>query len=423
MSMIHNDRAANASRSRGFALGVFLFAAAAFSRAESLPNPQELGPYPVGITTMEFVDHSRIDVNTKEDRTLLTEIWYPATDDSRGLPKNQFSDFFLRGQAPELEKKLMDFLKTDAASLNGRFADISVRDARIRDGKFPLIVFSHGNGGVRVQNATWCAFMASHGYVIMSPDHTGNCAATVVNCKVVEFKAGAMMTARKDRPLDVSFLIDQMTRMSRGADSRFNGRVDMDAVGVAGHSFGGLTSAAMIDVDPRVKAIIPMAPVWPTRKNFTTPVLIFVAAEDKTLGLLTVKTVRGRFEESKGPHFMVDEPDAGHYSFTEMYRFDPKFGDGVGTGERLTVKGEPVTYIKMDDSFKILNSYSAAFFGIYLKGQQGYMDYMMKNHFEGLMELKAIVPPPAPPEAAPVAGEGAAAPAAVPAKPAAAGVK
>lgn len=394
----HLSRPARAAgQLRALILGFAILAAStAAALAEALPSPLEFGPYPVGVTTMEFVDHSRVDPNTKEDRTLLTEIWYPATDETRNLPRNQFSDYFLRGAAPELEKKLLDFLKTDIATLNARFQDYSVRDARIRDGKFPLVVFSHGNGGVRVQNLTWCSYLASHGYVVMSPDHTGNCAATVVNGKVVEFKPGAMMTARKDRPLDCAFLIDQMTRMARGGDSRFNGRVDMERIGVAGHSFGGLTSAAMIDVDPRVDAIIPMAPVWPTRKNYTAPFLLYIATEDKTLGLPMVSTVRNRFEESKGPHFLVEVPDAGHFSFTDMYRLDPDFGDGVGTGERITRKGEPITYISMDDSFRILNSYSVAFFGVYLKDQSDYMDFLTKNHFGDMIIHKAVIPPPQP---------------------------
>jgi len=351
------------------------------ARAEDLLDPTKMGPYPVGVTSIEFVDHDRIDSLTNEPRTLLTEIWYPATDDSKDLPRNKFSDFLVRGTNPELNKLVEKFLKVKLDDVDKRFKDDSVRDARIRDGKFPLIVFSHGNGGIRTQNANWCEHMVSHGYIIMSPDHTGNCAATCVNGKVIPYNVGKMMVASQDRPKDVSFLIDCMTRMNAGADSRFVGKIDLDRIGVAGHSFGGYTSAAIIETDQRVKAIIPMAPVWPMRKNFTTPVLMYIATEDKTIKPAGNAIVRRRYDESKGPRYSVEVLDGGHFTFTDMFQADPNFGDGVGSGERVTRPGEKLTYLPEGISHEILNSYSLAFFGVYLKGQDGYKKFLAENHY------------------------------------------
>ena len=42
------------------------------------------------------------------------------------------------------------------------------------DGPYPLIVFSHGNGGLGVQSFFLTEYLASHGYVVVCPDHTGN---------------------------------------------------------------------------------------------------------------------------------------------------------------------------------------------------------------------------------------------------------
>lgn len=61
--------------------------------ATKVLDPMQAGPFPVGVTTTVLVDHSRKDVATNEDRTLVTEIWYPATDESRNLPKNKFAGF------------------------------------------------------------------------------------------------------------------------------------------------------------------------------------------------------------------------------------------------------------------------------------------------------------------------------------------
>ncbi len=388
-------------RKRAFGLALLLLLAVGPYRtfaAEFLSDPRKPGPFPVGVTTMELVDPNRDDAYTKSKRTLLTEIWYPATDDTKNLPKNSFTDFFMRGQNDEMNKMLEKFFKVGLSELNKKFKNKAVRDARMRDGKFPLIVFSHGNGGIRAQNSFWCDHMASHGYVVMSADHTGNCAASVVNGKVYPYNVGRMMVSAADRPKDVSFMLDQMTKMNGGTDSRFAGRIDLEKIGVAGHSFGGFTSAAIIESDPRVKAIIPMTPVWQTRTNFTTPVLIFLGTEDKTIGLLGNAAIRKRYEESQGPHYLVELPDGGHFTFTDMDQVDENFGDGIGKGVRITRPGEEITFMPIDVAHEITNAYSLAFFGVYLKGQTGYRTFLDSNQYGEKIIYKSEVPdaPPVP---------------------------
>ena len=67
--------------------------------AEELPDPEAPGPYPVGATTIQLDDHGRVDPETGGPRQLLTEIYYPAAEDARFLPKSKFSEFILRGAA------------------------------------------------------------------------------------------------------------------------------------------------------------------------------------------------------------------------------------------------------------------------------------------------------------------------------------
>lgn len=400
-------RFAGAPSLRRAALALALLAlAAARSGAETLPDPTKAGAFPVGVTTTVCVDRTRDDKICGGPRTLVTEIWYPATEESRNLPKNKFSDFMFRGQVKDLDGSLKEFFSEGLAEVDKRFQNKSIRDAQPRDGKFPLIVFSHGNGGVRAQNAYWCEHLASHGYIVLSPDHTGNCAATVVNGKVIRYNPGSMALAAKDRPKDVSFLLDRAEAFARGEDSRFAGRIDLEHIGVAGHSFGGFTSAAIIEKDPRVDAIIPMTPVWPVRTNYTTPVLIYVATEDKTIGAFGNQQVRQRFDESKGPAYFVEVPDGGHFTFTEMFQLNPNFGDGIGKGKRITKPEEEVAYLPMAISYEIAQSYSTAFFGVYLKGQAGYKEFLHANHYGDKIIYKFSEPESQPGGNGSVAGGG-----------------
>ncbi len=373
-------------------LGLCVWRQAAWAAADP-PDPAKPGPYPVGVTTRLFVDHTRTDSVTEGPRSLMTDIWYPATDDTQELPKNRLLDFYAKGEVPEVIVLMKTVFNADLLELDKTFRNFAVRDARVRDGVFPLIIFSHGNGGVRSQSVFWCEHMASHGYIVMAPDHTGNCLVTVIAGKLVVFNDSTegREQSSKDRPKDVSFLIDAMERMNKGGDSRFFGRVDLEHIGVAGHSFGGFTSTWVADTDSRVDAIVPMAGVARTREKYDCPVLIILATEDATLGLEGNDRVRKYYETSTGPRYFVEFLNCGHYSFTEMFQFNPAFGDGVGTGTRTT-NGEPITYAPMGVVFPLTNGYTAAFFGRYLKGLAGYDAYLSANHRPGELIVKSSAP-------------------------------
>ena len=371
----------------------FCLCLSAFAPAEdaALPDPEKPGPYPAGVTTMTFVDASRQDPATGGPRTLPTEIWYPATEDTRGLPPNKLSDFLLRNQSPELALLLYAGFGVDLAEADRTFQNFAVRDARIRDGLYPLILFSHGNGGLRMQNAFWCEHLASHGYIVMAPDHTGNCAVTFAAGVPVPMQQGAEARDRSaaDRPKDLSFLIDQMTLMAKGNDSRFHGRVDLDRIAAAGHSFGGFTSFWVSDAEPRVKAILPMAGAAPEWKRTDIPLMLFIATEDDTLGLDRMGHLRNVWAKAAGPRYLVEFRNGGHFSFTEMHQLKPGFGDGVGAGKRIT-NGEPLTYVAREVVFPLVNGYSTAFLGKHLKGQEGYAAYLAENHHPAELDYEPV---------------------------------
>jgi hypothetical protein len=69
---------------------VFLLslAGALVALAQEVRDPEKWGPYPVGVTSMQLDDASRPDAELNGPRPLRTEIWYPAVDAARAMPKN-----------------------------------------------------------------------------------------------------------------------------------------------------------------------------------------------------------------------------------------------------------------------------------------------------------------------------------------------
>ncbi|HSJ02767.1 MAG TPA: hypothetical protein VK956_09960, partial [Verrucomicrobium sp.] len=141
----------------------------------------------------------------------------------------------------------------------------------------PVIVFSHGLGGSR-ENYTYLGrYWAEAGYVSVHVQHKGSDDRIWRDAKPSDRMNAVRLAAMNPanalaRPKDVSFVIDELTRLNAADSSPLRGRLDLNRIGVAGHSFGGFTAMAIAGqsfmaeeprmIDPRVKAVIQMsAPV------------------------------------------------------------------------------------------------------------------------------------------------------------------
>ncbi len=342
-------------------------------------SPEQPGPYAVGVTTMQLEDPARIDPKLQGPRPLLAEIWYPADPVATTGTPAKFSDFYLGGKDIQMNTILSIAFKIDISGMDKTFKTVARREATIAEGTFPILIFSHGNGGMRAQSTFWCDQMASHGFIVAAVDHTRNACATSYNGTVIPYDMEGRKQAGIDRPKDVSFLLDQLIAMNDDASSRFHGHIDTENIGVAGHSFGGFTSMAVLVTDPRVDAIAPMAAVVPEFSTSSSrPMLLFIASEDDTIGEKGNMGARAYYAATKSPKYLVEMKDAGHYSFSDMFQINPNWGDGIGKGKRIT-NGEPITYLPMEETYRLTNGYSVAFFYEYLKHDPRYVDYLNAN--------------------------------------------
>ena len=200
-------------------------AAGANSPALAGPYDQQLGPYPVGVCSLQLDDHARPDAESPIGvRSLLTEIWYPSEEETRRAAPNLFSEFLLRGVVPgsvaSAEKELSSYgRELTVAQLDEEWHNVAVRDARVRGSDappsgWPLVVFSHGNSATRFGYTYLCEMLASHGFIVASADHTGNSRFTLLDGLFVPMGGprngadGGIGQSAADRPLDIVFLID-----------------------------------------------------------------------------------------------------------------------------------------------------------------------------------------------------------------------
>lgn len=308
------------------------------------PDPSRPGPYPVGVTRIELYDEAR-------DRTLLTEVWYPAWDAARGLPASPATSYL----PPDL-----GFLAE-----NSTIPLVAVRDVAFsEDGPFPLIGFSHGSGGIRFQNTFQCEHLASHGFVVVAPDHQGN---TFFD------SSGTPEELRINRPLDMIYVFDQMAEFTARSGHPFEDWVDLDrGFGITGHSFGAFTTMAVASMDSRIVAALPMALGGPVSDTFDAATLLMLATVDVTIGPEGNDGVRATYDAVPGPRFLAELVDAGHYSFSFACQTGLGIGDGDGCGTGTRFDGSEVTFVSDMRVWDIVKNYSAALFGRYIKGVEAY---------------------------------------------------
>ncbi len=109
--------------------------------------------------------------------------------------------------------------------------------------KIPVVVISHGLGSDRTTFRYLAEHLASHGFAVAVPEHPGSNAQqfqALISGTVSEVAAPSEFV---DRPLDIKYLLDDLTRRAR-SDPRYS-RLNLEQVGVLGQSFGGYTVLAL----------------------------------------------------------------------------------------------------------------------------------------------------------------------------------
>jgi len=231
-----------------------------------LPSPT--GNFKVGTEVFHFVDKNReeiFDTTTNGKRELMIQVWYPAENTS-GKP----SQFIYDAKITNLMAKnyglpgfAFEHLKyVDSHSY--KEADISTAH-----NSYPLVIINPGFGSSRFLHTSQAENLASYGYIVAAIDHTYNTFATVfpdgrtTTCKTNDFFSpeNDYQTEINNRDMigkvltdDVTFTLDEFELINSGQiPSNLKGKLDMDHIGVFGHSIGGAT-AYDSSYDSRIKA-------------------------------------------------------------------------------------------------------------------------------------------------------------------------
>jgi predicted dienelactone hydrolase len=287
--------------------------------------PDAVGPWPVATEAQEITSQQGIP--------LKLQLWFPASSPT---------DSFYRYD---------DLWESTAAFDGGKAAC---------EQPLPVVLFSHGYSGIRWQSYFLTEYLASHGFLVVAPDHTYN---TLLSLD--EDKTGEVALRR---PLDIADSYDAVLARSQDSADPLYGCIEEEAgYALIGHSFGGYTAlatgGAVIDVaasvawcsehggwlcdwssgyaaefgedtiidstDSRITAILPMAPAGYEilvggLPLIAVPTVIIGGSEDESVDWTT--ELRPLYDAlSIPPRSLGQFMGAGHYTFSNACQIAPFF--------------------------------------------------------------------------------------------------
>lgn len=263
----------------------------------------EAGPYPVGVTTLELTSGNKV------------EVWYPAVDGTTGTESYDVRDF-----VPDTIRALL------TADIPASYEYAAGRDADIANGAFPVVLFSHGASGIRLQSTFLTSHLASWGMIVAAPDHWSRDLFHTLSTPVGD---------RQSSVTELLATLDLLMAENAATDSRFASRIDGDRVVAVGHSAGGRT---VVDAaqDDRIDAYVSLASgvlgfAGPDVSSTTVPLDVptkpsfFIAgALDQVVSADTV--TRASFEAVPAPSRLWIIDGVGHNGFDDFCTF----GNGSG---------------------------------------------------------------------------------------------
>lgn len=299
--------------------------------------PAPSGRYGVGTTEFHLIDSNRKEANNPNaPRELMLHIWYP-TNIKIGNPNSpynadaieNFKEFiFAQNTIPHwllagLQKTKI-YEQHNAALANGNL--------------FPVIIVTHGSGPM-IQQYTWITEdLASYGYIVVGINHPymaaitrfpdGRCIRSLIPSKKKEGKEIARTWKREQFETlahDITFVLDNLAEFNAQPSSMFYKKLDLDHIGMAGHSGGGSLTMRMSLQDSRIKAGIAFDSGLRGNLKMTPlqiPFLEIVGKKSRIWADAEGKIEREKLNQlcaaSYGNMKIIELEDIGHGAFTDL---------------------------------------------------------------------------------------------------------
>jgi len=348
-----------------------------------LPTPT--GPYKVGRTTYAWTDATRLNPfapapNTRQELGIW--MWYPAAPTPSAKASEYLPEYWRRALEQHEGFILSKLLSRDLA----RIKTHSWTNANVspEQPSYPVVLLRAGGGALSTDYTSIAEDLSSHGYVVVSFDAPYRTVIVPfpdgrVTTRSVRDDVETMPHAEAERFAnklmiawigDVKFVLDKLKQLNAGDPaSRFMGRLNMQEIGIAGHSLGGATAAQFCHDDDRCKAGIdidgmPFGNV--IQQGLHQPFFFIMSDHSKEPGA-EARNVKSDIESiynktPDGERWQVTIIGANHFSFSDQML--TKSSIFVSIFQRLGMFGR----LEKRRGLAVTSACVHTFFDVYLRG-------------------------------------------------------
>ena len=280
--------------------------------------PKPTGQYAVGVKAYHWVDETRKETLSNDpehpNRELMVKVWYPAAGKLPQKPSTPIAPYLIHHL--KKTKPIVYYLGFSRYFYSFAKPNEPLAKEKI---KYPVIIYSHGSGGVKESGSAQCEELASHGYVVVGISHT-------YDSYVVQFPDGRLIERAKSsvprnfverrksiakkteiKLSDVQFVLNKLNVLANDKSSKFYKRLNLEKIGMFGQSAGGSITIQACRREPRIKAGVNLdgSLLGSEETNPTGPVnkpLMFILARE------TTKMFDGPMDKKTRKVFNVSSP-------------------------------------------------------------------------------------------------------------------
>ncbi|MCQ4088522.1 lipase [Saccharibacillus sp. JS10] len=235
--------------------------------------PEPTGRYGIGTFEHHLIDEQRSETkrgtlpteNPKRREVPIT-VWYPTlANDVEGLEPEYYPDSL--GECISLVFRLPKLLFRHLSQVKTHtFRDIPLANDL---SSYPVLLFSPGIRSTRFQSLTLIEELVSRGYIVVGMDHPytsgkvtladGNAAKYLHEPEFAKSRLLYDYNVKEIavRAADASFVMDTLQQWNTSESGHLlSGKIDLNKVGIMGHSYGGATAVEATVNDERFSAAL-----------------------------------------------------------------------------------------------------------------------------------------------------------------------
>jgi predicted dienelactone hydrolase len=347
----------------------------------TLPAPT--GHFAVGRTTFIWANDAETDELTPSPgakREVVAWMWYPAAASNSAVPAEYLPAPWRDALAQTSGALMSQYLTRDLSQVRTHSSADPDVSPELRS--YPVVILRAGGGALTTDFTTLAEDLASHGYMVVGFDAPYRTFIVVLQDGRVVRRPPANdpenLPADQASQLinrllllwtsDTKFVVSQLKKLNAGEPAgKFTGRLDLQRLGMFGHSFGGAQALQFCHDDARCKAGIDIdgAPYGSViQEGLKQPFMFLLSDHSRDLADPSSKQIladfRSIYDRLPNGRLFVTIRGANHFSFSDQMLVKSQYVIGV-------MHSLGISRLESRRGLAITADYVRTFFDVYLK--------------------------------------------------------